>query len=201
MERNCTLERQGMAHALEQRYGLTASELLDAVEKRFRLRAALEGAVAEVQMELKIKELVGTVIDRYEAHDLDGHPDFSIWLPGRRAPLRVECKNVRESSKKGGEAYRENGVVVAYKVETQKTRAAKGDPTSRLYDANQFEILGVCIGKKTGQWADLVFVKTCDLQRHALHPNKLAVMQRVPLRGAADLAPWYINLAELLRTI
>lgn len=190
-----------MAHALEIRYGLTANELLDAVNNRFRLRTALEGAVAEVQMELKIKELVGSAIERYAAHDLDGHPDFSIWLPGRPAPVRAECKNVRESSKAGGEAYKQKGVVIAYKVETQKTRAAKSDPTSRLYDVDQFEILGVCIGKKTGRWPDVLFVKTRDLQRHALYPNKLAVMQRVPLPGAADLSPWYLNLAELLKTL
>lgn len=190
-----------MAHAFEARYGLTSGELLDAVEKRFRLRAALEGAVAEVQMELKIKELVGSSIERYEAHDLDGHADFSIWLPGRSQALRAECKNVRGSSKKGGEAYREKGVVVAYKVETQKTRAAKGDPTSRYYGVDQFEILGVCIGKKTGRWADMLFVKTSDLLRHPDHPGKLAAMQRVPLPGATELAPWYLNLAELLKTL
>ena len=40
-----------MNHPLEAQYGLTAYELLDAVNKRFRLKAALEGAVAEVQME------------------------------------------------------------------------------------------------------------------------------------------------------
>ncbi len=57
-------------------------------------------------MELKIKELVGNQIDRYESHDLDGQPDFSLWLPGRKKVLRAECKNVRESSKAGGEAYR-----------------------------------------------------------------------------------------------
>jgi glutamine amidotransferase len=58
----------------------------------------------------------------------------------------AECKNIRESSKEGGEAYRVGGTVVGYKVETQKTRAAKGDPTSRYYDVRQFEILGVCVG-------------------------------------------------------
>jgi hypothetical protein len=35
-------------HALELKYGLTAQELLDAIDKRFRLKVALEGAVAEV---------------------------------------------------------------------------------------------------------------------------------------------------------
>ncbi len=76
-----------MDHPLEAQYGLTAYELLTAVNKRFRLKVALEGAVAEVQMEKKIYPLVGNVIERYEAHDLDGHPDFSIWIPGRKKPL------------------------------------------------------------------------------------------------------------------
>src|SRR5258708_4215181 len=102
-----------MAHPLETAYGLSATELLDAVAKRFRLRAALEGAVAEVQMERQIQTLLGSVVERYEAHDLDGHPDFTIWLPGREQPLKAECKNVRESSRAGGEAYREPGRIVA----------------------------------------------------------------------------------------
>ncbi len=122
-----------MAHALETAYGLTSKELLDAVSTRFRLRAALEGAVAEVQMERQLARLVGEVIDRYESHDLDGQPDFSIWVRGVAGPLRMECKNIRESSKESGEAYRAGGKIVGYKVETQKTRASQGDPTSRYY--------------------------------------------------------------------
>ena len=189
-----------MAHPLEIAYGLSATEILDAVSKRFRLRAALEGAVAEVQMERKIQVLLGSLIDRYISHDLDGQPDFSIWLPGMDKPLRAECKNIRESSKEGGEAYREGGKIVAYKVETQKTRASQGDATSRYYGIDQFEILGVCMGKKTGKWTDLVFAKVADLQRHAKYPNKLAVFQRVPLPTAERLFPWYDDLGKLLST-
>jgi hypothetical protein len=189
-----------MAHPLEIAYGLSATEILDAVSKRFRLRAALEGAVAEVQMERKIQALLGSLIARYEAHDLDGQPDFSIWLPGIDKPLRAECKNIRESSKEGGEAYREGGKIVAYKVETQKTRASQGDPTSRYYGVDQFDILGVCMGKKTGKWTDLMFAKVADLQRHAKHPTKLAVFQRVPLPTADHLFPWYDDLGKLLST-
>ena len=40
-----------MPHHLELKYGLTAQELLDAIDKRFRLKVALEGAVAEVHFE------------------------------------------------------------------------------------------------------------------------------------------------------
>ncbi|MEX2120685.1 MAG: hypothetical protein WD847_13920 [Pirellulales bacterium] len=180
---------------------MTAAELLDAVNRRFRLKVALEGAVAEVQMEKKIRSLVGTLIERYEGHDLDAHPDFSIWLAGQPKPLLAECKNIRESGKKGGEAYRKGGEIVAYKVETQKTRAAKADATSRYYGIDQYHILGVCLGKKTGNWTDFLFVRTIDLICHARHAGKLAVMQRVPLPGAADPRPWYADLGELLQHV
>ncbi|MEX2141959.1 MAG: hypothetical protein WD894_22020 [Pirellulales bacterium] len=186
-------------HALESKYGLSSSELLDAIEGRFRLKVAVEGAVAEVQMEKRIKALVGTVIDRYEAYDIDGQPDFGIWLPKSPKPLFAECKNIRESGKEGGEAYRTGGKIVAYKVETQKTRAATGDPTSRYYGVDQYQILGVCLGKKTGDWTDFVFARTIDLVCHAKHSHKLAVFQRVPLPDAEDLRPWYADLGELLR--
>jgi hypothetical protein len=69
-------------HALESKYGLTSLELLDAINARFRLRVALEGGVAEVQMEKHIADCVGKGIERYETHDKDNYPDFSIWLPG-----------------------------------------------------------------------------------------------------------------------
>ena len=186
-----------MEHALARQYGLAAHELLDAVNKRFRLKVALEGAVAEVQMEKRVIALVGPVIERYETYDQDGHPDFGLWLPGCTEPLLAECKNVRDHD----EAYREDGNIVAYKVETQKTRASQGDPVSRYYGVGHFQILGVCLGKKTGNWTDFLFVRVVDLLCHAKHEGKLAVMQRVPLPDADDLLPWYNDLGELLRHI
>ena len=186
-----------MKHTLESQYGLSAHELLDAVAKRFRLKVALEGAVAELQMEKKIGALFGSIVERYESHDLDSHPDFSIWLPNTQKPLLAECKNVRDRE----EAYREGGKVVAYKAETQKTRASKSDLTSRFYGVQQFDILGVCLGKKTGEWSDFLFVRVVDLIGHAKHTGKLAVMQRVPLPDSGDLSPWYNDLGELLKHI
>ena len=186
-----------MEHPLEAKYGLTAYELLDALANRFRAQVTLEGAVSEVQMEKKIRALVGTIIERYEVHDINGHPDFSIWLPGRPKPLLAECKNVRDAD----EAYRSGGEITGYKVETQKTRAAKGDPTSRYYRVDQFDILGVCLGKKTGNWSDFMFAKSVDLARHQTHKGKLAVMQRVPLPGSKASGLWFDNLGDLLKTI
>lgn len=186
-------------HPLEKKYGLTASEMLDAINMRLRLRVALEGAIAEYHMEKHIRKLVGRAIKRFEAHDLDGHPDFSLWMEKENRILLAECKNVRESGKTGGEAYRERGKIVAYKVETQKTRAAKSDPTSRLYGVDQFQILGVCLGKKTGDWSQMLFARTIDLQRDAKNLHKLAVFQRVPLPDSQDLRPWYDDLGNLLK--
>jgi len=183
-----------MEHPLAKQYGLTARELLDAVNKRFRLKVALEGAVAEVQMEKKITALVGSAVERYENYDQDGHPDFGIWLPGLDRELLAECKNVRDHE----QAYREGGKAVAYRVETQKTRTSKSDPLSRFYGVEHFHILGVCLGKKTGNWSDFMFARVVDLICHAKHANKLAVFQRVPLAGSAS-PPWYDDLGELLR--
>jgi hypothetical protein len=59
-------------HALESKCGLTSIELLDAIGGRFRLKVAVEGAVAEVQMQKHIARCVGHGIERYETHDLDG---------------------------------------------------------------------------------------------------------------------------------
>jgi hypothetical protein len=181
-------------HELCRRYGLDAKEILDAIDGRFRLRVAVEGAIAEAQAERHIRALVGRGIERYEMHDEDGKHDFTIWIRGRKKPLRVECKNVRNSN----EAFRSGGEIVAYKVETQKTRAAKGDHTSRFYDVDQFDILAVCLGKKTGDWRDMMFVRTLHLTRQTALPNKLAAIQRVPLPTAKDIAPWSRDLGTLL---
>jgi hypothetical protein len=191
-----------MAHPLEIAYGLSATEILDAVAKRFRLRAALEGAVAEVQAERHIQVLLGSVIERYESHDLDGQPDFSIWLPGRPEPLRMECKNMR-STKAGVSVFRggkRGGAILSYIVETQKTRASKGDPSSRFYGVKQFEILAVCIGKQTRDWTKMLFIRSEHLVGHPIYPNKLAVLQRVPLPDSPKLGPWYDDLGQLLST-
>lgn len=184
-----------MSHPLELRYGLTAHEMLDALERRFRARVTLEGAVAEVHLERKIAALERQgQIARYERHDQDGRPDFSVWVAGADAPLVIECKNVRDTD----EAYRSGGNVVAYKVETQKTRAAKGDPNSRYYSVGAFDVLAVCLGKKTKDWAQFHFAAAADLARRASAPSVLAVMHPVPLPGAPDMGPWSDDLGVIL---
>ena len=185
-----------MPHELEIRYDLTAEELLDALNRRFRARVTLEGAVAEVHLEKRLKDLLDRgIITEYKPYDMDGYPDFEIWVPLRQEPLKIECKNVRDSE----EAYREGGQIVAYKVETQKTRASKGDKSSRYYDCCYFDILAVCLGKKTNDWRQFLFCRTADLQINSEFSNKLNVMQRVPLPESEDLSFWFSDIGELLK--
>ncbi|HPA26438.1 MAG TPA: hypothetical protein PLQ05_02200 [Acidobacteriota bacterium] len=187
-----------MPHRLENEYALSANELLDAIDKRFRAKVTLEGAVAEVHLGKHIKKAKeASQIHRYEVHDLDGYPDYTLWVSEEEAPAyRVECKNVRNSE----EAYREGGKIVAYKVETQKTRTSKGDPSSRFYGVDQFEILAVCLGKKTHDWTQFMYIQTKNLKRHDKYrKKKLAVMHPVPLPAEPTKPPWYNSLEALLK--
>jgi hypothetical protein len=185
-------------HALEREYGLTKDEILDAISRRFRAKVTLEGAVAEVHLGKHIQRLQSKrLIARYEEHDRDGYPDYSIWLPARAKALRIECKNVRDTK----EAYRQGGEVTAYKVETQKTRASKSDKSSRFYGYDQFEILAVCLGKKTHNWTQFMFIQSEFLAKHTKFRSKMAVMHRVPLPSAPVEPPWYTSLEDLVASI
>jgi hypothetical protein len=88
-----------MPHPLELKYGLTSQELLDAINKRFRLKVALEGAVAEVHFErkLRIASREGW-LSRHENHDMDGMHDFTV-LTLSATSLRVEVKTIRNGRK------------------------------------------------------------------------------------------------------
>lgn len=184
-------------HALEQEYGLTKEEILDAISRRFRARVTLEGAVAEVHLGKHIQALSDAgVIARFEVHDRDGYPDYSIWLSGKSdRAWRVECKNIRNSN----EAYRKGGEITAYKVETQKTRTSKGDKSSRFYGFDQFEILAVCLGKKTHDWTQFMFIESRHLARHPKYKTKMAVMHPVPLPTSPVTPPWYNALEDLVK--
>jgi hypothetical protein len=183
-------------HALEREYGLTKEEILDAISRRFRAKVTLEGAVAEVHLGKHIQTLKDSgVIVRFKVHDQDAYPDYSIWLSGRgNTALRVECKNVRNAD----EAYRKGGKITAYKVETQKTRASKGDKSSRFYGFDQFEILAVCLGKKTHDWTQFMYIESKHLGKHPKYKKKMAVMHQVPLPTSRVDPPWYTKLQSLI---
>ncbi|MEW6574321.1 MAG: hypothetical protein AB1374_11905 [Bacillota bacterium] len=186
-------------HPLEAEFGLTKEELLDAINRRFRARVTLEGAVAEVHLGKHIRALYEKgIITRYEEHDQDGYPDYSIWVSSLpEKAFRIECKNVRDKD----EAYKKDGEIVAFKVETQKTRASKSDRSSRFYGYDQFEILAICLGKKTHDWRQFMYIQSKDLAPHPEYQNKMAVMHRVPLPTSDIKSPWYSSLESILEAL
>lgn len=172
-----------MPHALELKYGLTAQELLDAIDRRFRLKVALEGAVAEVHFErkLRIASREGWLTS-FEGHDVDGMHDFTvITLTG--VAIRVEVKTVRNGPKP--------------KVELQKTRAAKADPSSRYYDRGHFDVVAVCVGRLTGDWSQFRYALVRDLPNHRNYPNKLGVMHSIP-DGEETEPRWFSRFQDII---
>jgi len=173
----------GVPHDLEIKYGLTAQELLDAIDRRFRLKVALEGAVAEVHFERKLKVAAREGwLSSYEAHDVDGMHDFSV-VTLNNAPIRVEVKTIRNNK--------------SPTVELQKTRAAKGDPSSRYYDRTHFDLVAVCMGRSTGEWSQFCYALVKELPSHKDHPAKLQVMHRLrtePIGGTR----WFARLQDAI---
>lgn len=172
-----------MPHNLELKYGLTAQELLDAIDKRFRLKVALEGAVAEVHFErkLRIASREGWLTG-YESHDVDGMHDFTVeTLAG--ATMRVEVKTIRNGPKP--------------QVELQKTRSAKGDPGSRYYDCDHFDVVAVCVGRHSGDWSQFRYALVRELPAHRSYPRKLQVMNAIP--DDETIAPrWFSRFQDVI---
>jgi hypothetical protein len=172
-----------LPHALELKYGLTAQELLDAIDRRFRLKVALEGAVAEVHFERKLKVASREGwLSEYEPFDVDGKHDFTI-VTLKRTSIRVEVKTIRNGAKP--------------QVELQKTRAAKGDPSSRYYNRNHFDLVAVCMGRATGEWSEFIYALVAELPSHKLHPDKLQVMHLLS-QEKGHAVRWFARLQDAI---
>lgn len=177
------IEETDLPHELEHKYGLTADELLEAINRRFRLKVALEGAVAEVHFarKLRLATQEGWLAD-YQEHDEDGKHDFTVrTIKGRS--IRVEVKTLR--------------IKATWKVELQKTRAAKADPSSRYYDAGQFDVVAVCLGRAHGDWSSFRYCLANALPRHRNYPGKLQVMHNVP-EETPQSGTWYEKFQDVI---
>lgn len=164
----------GGLHTLEQEFALSSQEILEIIATRNRLSVAVRGGVAEHHLERVLR--ADPAVDRLQRLDEDGQPDFDVQLTdGRR--LRVECKNASPKPYADGD----------YKVEVQKTRASKGDPASRLYRVDQFQVLAACVYPPTGRWA-FRYRATTALVPHAEYADRVAALQRIDDTWADSLA-------------
>ena len=108
----------------------------------------------------------------------DGVPDFTVWLTTGQV-ITVEVKNVRSGDG-------------ALRVETQKTRASKGDPMSRFYRADQFDVLAACLYNRTGRW-EYLFARPTELRRARSDDRYLEPIQAIILPASP---PWHERLTD-----
>lgn len=163
-------------HVLEEQFALTSEQILDIIGGRNRLSVAVRGGVAEYHLEQQLNEDPNVVTA--ERLDIDAMHDFNVTLDDGRA-LRVECKNASPKTSARGE----------FKVEVQKTRASKGDPASRFYPVDAFDVVAACLFSPTGSWA-FRFGRTSWMTRHKDFPDRLAPIQTLT-------ADWTDSLASL----
>ncbi|MFF7554239.1 hypothetical protein ACFZA9_15285 [Streptomyces olivaceus] len=160
-------------HDLEEAFSMSSNQILDLLSSANRLEVAVRGRVAEWHLEQQLRSTVG--LASVEPLDLDGEPDFEV-LTASGAKLRIECKNCSPKLTASGD----------YRVEVQKTRASKGDPTSRYYNVTHFQVVAACLFSVTGKW-EFRFKRAESLKRHTSYDHKIAAMQVVDDSWSSDL--------------
>jgi hypothetical protein len=162
-------------HALEQEFGLPGPEILDIIRERPRLGMAVRGGVAERHLHRALE--VDAEVVAVELGLQEGPPDFFVRLRSRRGRTTVECKNASATTYADGTP----------KVETQKTRASKGDPKSRLYEPTQFDVVAACMYGPWRRW-EFRYKRSNRLARDATYPDRIAAIQRIDDTWAPTLA-------------
>jgi len=162
-------------HQLATEFQLTESEILDLIESAPRLKMAVRGWVAESHLVRQLGEL--PAITECTVIEEDGRPDVRVSLRGSR-PIFIECKNILRRPYADG----------SYRLDFQRTRAAKGDPCSRYYAPEEFEVVAACLHPQTENW-DFCYALTRELDAHDRCPGKLSNRAKVDRRWAADIVP------------
>lgn len=152
-------------HQLERDYELPAPEILEIIAERARLAMAVRGGVAEhhAGRALRAERAVAAA----EVGRREGPPDFWVTMDDG-STVSVEVKNASPVTYADGTP----------KVEVQKTRASRGDPLSRLYSPDAFDVLAACMFGPTRQWR-FRYRRSDLLQRHSEHPGRIAPLQRI----------------------
>lgn len=152
-------------HVLEEQFALTSEQILDIIGGRNRLSVAVRGGVAEYHLEQLLES--SPDVTAVERLDVDAMHDFNVTLSDGRL-MRVECKNASPKTSASG----------SFKVEVQKTRASKGDPASRFYPVDGFDVVATCLFSPTGRW-EFRYGLTSRMARHKDFPDRLAPIQTI----------------------
>ncbi len=142
--------------------------------QRSRLRTAVAGGVAEYHLWVQL--LDDPAVRAAVPLDQDGPPDVLVTFHNG-SKVSIECKNASLQRYADGSA----------KVEVQKTRASKGDPSSRYYSTEQFNVLAVCVWSDRGK-PEFRFKASRDLLPHKEFVGRIAPLQRVDSRWSSSVA-------------
>jgi hypothetical protein len=164
-------------HPLELALGLSAEEILDVIGSSFRLLVAVRGSVAERHLLERLQSIAG--LEDLRQLDEDGAADFEVRY--RRRQFRIECKNVLRRMQTDKIA----------RVDFQKTRASKGEPCSRYYRRDQFEVLAACLHPVSEAW-DYMFAPTELLPPHKRCAGRIA--DKLSVAGPS----WHRELTDVL---
>lgn len=170
-------ERSGgplQRHVLEEQFALTSEQILNIINGRNRLSVAVRGGVAEYHLEQQLA--AARDVAAVQRLDVDAMHDFDVTLDGGTF-LRVECKNASPKRYSDG----------SFKVEVQKTRGSKGDPASRFYEADRFDVVAACLFSPTRRW-EFRFGRTAEMTRHKDFPDRLAPIQTITSSWTDSLA-------------
>jgi hypothetical protein len=148
-------EREPVPGLLEE-LAVDRDQLLEIIQRAPRLLTAVRGWVAEHHLAVQLSR--HSEVAEVSQLESDGSPDLRVALRADAGPERsihVECKNVLRRPGPGG----------VPRVDFQRTRAAKGDPCSRYYKAEEFHVVAACLHPLTRDW-EFRFKATSEIQAH-----------------------------------
>jgi hypothetical protein len=158
-------------HALAEEFQLSENDVLNLIANARRLKMAVRGWVAEEHLVRRLRTIAG--VERCERNDAEGHADVDVLFTG--VPLRVECKNVLRLRTSAGLA----------RLDFQRTRASKGDPWSRFYSPNDFDVVAACLHAVDQEWS-FTYILPGTMDRHVKCDAKLSNNVRIDSRWSRD---------------
>ena len=161
-----------LPHAMTEELQLSHTEILDLIASAPRLKMAVRGWVAEVHLKEQLERVPG--VEECERPEKEGGADLLVRYRGSR-PLEIECKNVLRKRTADG----------AIRLDFQRTRASKGDPCSRFYSPDDFDLVAACLHSCTERW-EFRYALTTELDLHRACPRKLTNNVRINGRWRAD---------------
>ena len=161
------------AHVLAEEFKLPESEVLDLIARNRRLKMAVRGWVAEEHLVRWLRSVPG--VTECNHLDAEGGPDVELRFAGSPI-MTMECKNVLRGRAANGQA----------RLDFQRTRAAIGNPCSRYYAPQEFDVVAACLHSVTEQW-EFRCALPGQLTPHPKCDGKLSNNVRIDERWESDI--------------